>query len=393
MTTAIDSHVDMDVIGALEGADKSSVVAYAWDYLRHYEALFTPFRDQPINLIEVGVQGGPSLRLWKWFFSRAQIIGIDIDPACAALAEDRVSVKIGSQADPRFLTGICTATPPTIFIDDGSHLAQHNIFTFEHVFPLLLPGGIYIVEDLAFHFGASAPKWQGPQKRNAPEYFLDLARSRMARQLVPGSERSQEAAAERVPESAPQLAPERVQGGEPGRVQQRGQGRFAKSLLAQIDTVAFIDSAVVIHKRHTGRDTDRALAVAQRHIAERGLGAQARQRLAAYLLRHGGDIAAAEAESRDSLRGDAPSIRRLVTLAEILLTQKRVAEAAETLTQAASLTTSDTGADLKDVLALARAQARAGLTDLAITSAEVILARAPGNPLALRLRDRLRSRA
>jgi tetratricopeptide (TPR) repeat protein len=344
----------MDVIGALEGADKSSVVAYAWDYLRHYESLFTPFRDQPINLIEVGVQGGPSLRLWKWFFPRAQIIGIDIDPACAALAEERVSIKIGSQADAAFLKRICTATPPTIFIDDGSHLAQHNIFTFEYVFPMLLAGGIYIVEDLAFHFGASAPKWQGPQKRNAPGYFLDLARCRMARQEVPGQE------------------------------------HVAKSLLAQIDSVAFIDSAAVIRKRHTARDTERAYAAAQDYIAARNLAAPARQRLASYLLRHQGDLVTAEAEARASLAGGAPRIGALVTLAEILLALNRQAEAAEYLAQAAGIAATDSAANLKDVLALARLLARAGLTALAITTTEAMLARAPGNALAVRLLARLR---
>ena len=46
--------------GALAGTDKSSSVSWCWDYLRHYEELFRPFRDQPINLLEIGVASGAS---------------------------------------------------------------------------------------------------------------------------------------------------------------------------------------------------------------------------------------------------------------------------------------------------------------------------------------------
>jgi len=54
---------DLDIIGVLEGTDKSSSVSSAWDYLRHYQALFAPWRDQPINFIEIGVGRGASLNL------------------------------------------------------------------------------------------------------------------------------------------------------------------------------------------------------------------------------------------------------------------------------------------------------------------------------------------
>ncbi len=46
-------------------------------------------------------------RLWKRYLGPfAQIIGIDIDPACKALEEDQISIRIGDQGDPRFLQQI-----------------------------------------------------------------------------------------------------------------------------------------------------------------------------------------------------------------------------------------------------------------------------------------------
>ena len=73
------NELTLDEIGTLEGTDKSSLLA---DYLRHYEREFSYLRDEPINVIEIGVQGGSSLRMWERFFTRATLIGIDIDPSC-----------------------------------------------------------------------------------------------------------------------------------------------------------------------------------------------------------------------------------------------------------------------------------------------------------------------
>src|ERR1700761_6707536 len=107
---------ELDVLGTLLGTDKSSTLAYAWDYLRHYEELFSKWRHSEINLIEIGVETGASLKMWSRFFDKATIIGLDIDPACQRFAEGRVQVRIGSQENPAFLQEVAAAYPPTIVI-------------------------------------------------------------------------------------------------------------------------------------------------------------------------------------------------------------------------------------------------------------------------------------
>jgi hypothetical protein len=42
--------------------------------------------------------------------------------------------------------------PPSIIIDDGSHVSEHIVKSFEMLFSYLLPGGYYVIEDVAFHF-------------------------------------------------------------------------------------------------------------------------------------------------------------------------------------------------------------------------------------------------
>lgn len=346
---AVDRLVDLDVIGAIEGADKSSSVAFAWDYLRHYDSLFRPYREAAINLIEIGVQAGPSLRVWQWYFPVATIVGIDIDPACAALASGRVRIEIGSQADPAFLSAVCAAHPPTIFIDDGSHRAHHNIFTFEHVFPLLLPGGIYVVEDLKFHFGPNAAHWQGPVPRNAPEYFLDLARNCVAGHATPGAE------------------------------------TVTADLVDMIDSVAFIGGAVIVTKRRTARLVSRAATVGRAYLADRHRAGGAHLRLAEYLSRHGARPAEVLASCDAALAADGPSLPALTLKAGVLLRSEREAEAVALLEQAAALRNSDPRA----LMRLARQFAAARLPEQAAQTARRVLEIEPGHEAARQMLAKL----
>jgi hypothetical protein len=139
--------MSLDAIGISQGTDKSSAFQ---GYLPHYERVFQEFRDLPINVVEIGILGGSSLRMWKRYFSLATIVGVDIMESCQRYAEDRIIIEIGSQDDPEFLGRLCDRYPPTIVIDDGSHQAKHMLATLQHVFPRLLPGGWYVIEDLHF---------------------------------------------------------------------------------------------------------------------------------------------------------------------------------------------------------------------------------------------------
>jgi hypothetical protein len=171
------NELTLDEIGTLEGTDKSSLLA---DYLRHYEREFSYLRDEPINVIEIGVQGGSSLRMWERFFTRATLIGIDIDPSCKNQQRGRMIVEIGSQDDRDFLDRVCAAYPPTIVIDDGSHRADHIATTFDCVFPNLLPSGCYVIEDLHFQLSRNSGTWRGNADVLTPDYLVAHVRTLLA---------------------------------------------------------------------------------------------------------------------------------------------------------------------------------------------------------------------
>ena len=55
-------------------------------YTPHYARHFSGLRGEKLVLIELGIggyarerQGGASLRMWRWFFPRAQVVGVDIE--------------------------------------------------------------------------------------------------------------------------------------------------------------------------------------------------------------------------------------------------------------------------------------------------------------------------
>ncbi len=135
----------LDTLGVIHATDKSSL---RWDYLRHYEEIFRDWRDMEFNLIEIGVGGGNSLHMWRRFFSRATVVGIDIVETARRCGGERIEIEIGSQADEVFLNALCDKYPPSIVIDDGSHQADHIMASFQLLFPRLASGGWYVVEDL-----------------------------------------------------------------------------------------------------------------------------------------------------------------------------------------------------------------------------------------------------
>jgi hypothetical protein len=118
-------------------------------YTKHFEA----YRHRPIRMLEIGVFRGGSLRMWKEYFHPDSIIvGIDIDKSCKdhEIADKKVYVRIGSQADPEFLAEVNEEFGPfDIILDDGSHKTHHQNISFGALFrPALVDGGCYMVEDV-----------------------------------------------------------------------------------------------------------------------------------------------------------------------------------------------------------------------------------------------------
>ena len=120
-----------------------------------YDKHFAPFRDQPINILEIGVLRGGSMRMWEKYFPNANIFGIDIDKDC-----------LQYQSDVSFLRNVKAKIPRIdILIDDGSHRAKDQKITFEEMYYHVRKPGIYLIEDIELNYWPSKDK-------DSPDNFM-----------------------------------------------------------------------------------------------------------------------------------------------------------------------------------------------------------------------------
>ena len=119
-------------------------------YFDIYHRHFARFRGRSPIVVEIGVEHGGSLQMWRDYFGPgARIFGIDIDPRCRQFEDPSTTILIGDQADRGFLAGVRTRIPHIdILIDDGGHTMTQQITTFEEMYPHIQPNGIYLCEDM-----------------------------------------------------------------------------------------------------------------------------------------------------------------------------------------------------------------------------------------------------
>ncbi len=132
----------------LDGYDSDKVDS---GYLEMYDPVLAPYVDQDVKLLELGVHRGGSLLLWRDYFARGDVTGVDIDLPEDFEPTDRIGMFRGDQADTAFLTGMARQVAPDgfdIIIDDASHLGEVTKRSFWHLFDHhLKPGGLYVIED------------------------------------------------------------------------------------------------------------------------------------------------------------------------------------------------------------------------------------------------------
>ena len=116
-------------------------------FLTVYEELFSALKTKPIRLLEIGVQNGGSLQIWRRCFPNAvAIVGCDFAPRVAKLRPGpRIHLVVGDIASASTVESIKRVCPEyDIVIDDGSHRSEHIIAAFQQLFPLVAPGGLFI---------------------------------------------------------------------------------------------------------------------------------------------------------------------------------------------------------------------------------------------------------
>jgi hypothetical protein len=151
------------------GSDKGTKHFGRHYYTRIYKELFAPIRTLPIRFLEIGLlhpyvgrtqgaqENAPSLEMWSAYFPAASIVGFDIeDFSNVKLSRCRViQGDMGSRED---LAKLARLGPFDVILEDASHASHHQQIALGALFPAVLPGGVYIIEDL---------HWQPEQMESA----------------------------------------------------------------------------------------------------------------------------------------------------------------------------------------------------------------------------------
>jgi Methyltransferase domain len=125
------------------------------------------------NILELGVWDGGSIAFWFEYFSPDKHVGVDLQQRedsqyfkqykTSRDLDQRIATYWGvDQGDSARLREIVQAEfkgPLDLVIDDASHMYDLTKKSFETLFPLLRPGGLYVVEDWAW---SHWPEFQEP---------------------------------------------------------------------------------------------------------------------------------------------------------------------------------------------------------------------------------------
>src|SRR5579859_370068 len=118
-------------------------------YTPYYHDLLGDRRNSIKRVLEIGVAGGGSVRMWADYFPNAEIFGVDINPEYQ-VNEGRIKSFLCDQSDEAALTALAATLGGNfdLIVEDGSHESPHQVITARALVPFLAPNGIYIIEDL-----------------------------------------------------------------------------------------------------------------------------------------------------------------------------------------------------------------------------------------------------
>tara|TARA_B110000285_G_C14990523_1_gene546063 strand:+ start:220 stop:1011 length:792 start_codon:yes stop_codon:yes gene_type:complete len=176
-STFYDTKNYLSSLCELHGTDKGylkfeKATPYGWKphtYSIFYHSLFSHCRDSIKLLFECGIgtnninvesnmssngKPGASLKVWKDYFTKAQIIGGDIDERIL-FEDERIKTFQVNQLDPTSIKEMWAKINKEnfdIIIDDGLHTYEAGITLFLNSFHKLKKGGIYIIEDVDFKY-------------------------------------------------------------------------------------------------------------------------------------------------------------------------------------------------------------------------------------------------
>lgn len=120
------------------------------NYTPAYYRMFAGRENKVVNVLEIGVNAGSSLRMWEDHFPNASIVGLDIDARCL-FDEGRIRCYAADQNNKKSLLDALRfdgSIGYDLIVDDGSHIIEHQVTSAKALLPFVYVGGYYVIEDI-----------------------------------------------------------------------------------------------------------------------------------------------------------------------------------------------------------------------------------------------------
>ena len=121
--------------------DKGTLHSYIEIYDKYME------KKDSISILEIGVQKGHSIRMWQDYFQNSKVYGIDVTLA-NVIFDQLENVYVCDGTDEDAINATLGDLKLDYVVDDGSHLIEHQIKSFDIIWPRIKTGGRYFIEDV-----------------------------------------------------------------------------------------------------------------------------------------------------------------------------------------------------------------------------------------------------
>jgi predicted O-methyltransferase YrrM len=149
-----DYSTDLCAVASGYGTDKCSD-EHCHGYTLFYKPMFAPRQQDALNVAEIGVAKGASIKTWCDYFPQSQIYGFDVDSTCieefrANNNNPNVHLSYMDVCDADSISNGFKDTNVMfdLIIDDSTNVFEDQVRIVRNAYKYLKPGGFLIIEDI-----------------------------------------------------------------------------------------------------------------------------------------------------------------------------------------------------------------------------------------------------
>tara|TARA_B100001113_G_C20973478_1_gene562884 strand:+ start:105 stop:923 length:819 start_codon:yes stop_codon:yes gene_type:complete len=169
-------------LGAKFGTNKSglNMLGHRSGYTPYYDLLFRHLKKEKINFAEIGIESNASTKMWRKYFSKAKIYGLEFEDIKIERAKKhKLKNTFYEKIDVNSQISINKAFSNInkkfdIIIDDSTHYFDHQINIIKTVNPFLKKNGILIIEDIFKNRKEHSEKIYYEKLKNLKKFFKKI---------------------------------------------------------------------------------------------------------------------------------------------------------------------------------------------------------------------------